>query len=177
MFSKEDCFRLGQVAKLHGYKGEVSIFLDVDDPYEYKELESVFVEIDGKLVPFFLEHIRLRNNGYAVVLFETINTEKKARRLLRCGLFLPLDVLPETKGNEFYHFEISGFEVIDEKHGSIGTVEGVLDISGNPIIQIDCNGTEIMIPKQDDFIIETDRDNQILRIKAPDGLIEMYLGD
>ena len=177
MFSKEDYFRLGHVAKLHGFKGEVTIFLDVDDPQEYKELESVFIEIDGKLVPFFLEYIQVRNNGHAVVKFETINTEKKAQRLQKCGLYLPLDLLPETEGKEFYHFEIEGFEVIDKKHGSIGAVKGVMDISGNPIIQIDFNGTEIMIPKQDNFITEIDREKEIIYINAPEGLIDMYLGN
>ena len=177
MLSKEDCFRLGHVAKLRGFKGEVSIFLDVDDPYEYKELESVFVEIDGKLIPFFLEQIRIQNNGFAAVKFEKIDSEQKAEKLRKCSLFLPLDVLPETEGTDFYHFEIAGFEVVDEKHGNIGIVLGVLDIAGNPIIQIDQNGTEILIPNQEEFILEIDRDKQIIKIKAPAGLIEMYLGE
>ena len=177
MFSKEDCFQLGHISKLHGFKGEVTVFLDVDDPSEYKELESVFVEIDGKLVPFFLDNIRIQKSGFAVVKFELIDSEKKAEKLRKCRLFLPMDLLPETEGTDFYHFEIEGFEVIDEKHGNIGKVEGILDISGNPLIQINADGTEIMIPKQDDFIKEIDREKGIIYIKAPEGLIEMYLGE
>jgi 16S rRNA processing protein RimM len=176
MFSKEDCFRLGNVAKLHGYKGEVSIFLDVDDPQEYKGLESVFVEIDGKLIPFFLEHLHLRNKGFAVAKFETIDSQKKAELILRCGLYLPLDLLPETEENEFYHFEIENFKVIDEIHGEIGVVKYVIDLTSNPIIQIDFNGIEILIPKQDEFIKEVDWEKETIHIKAPDGLIDMYLG-
>ncbi|UKN01835.1 ribosome maturation factor RimM [Paracrocinitomix mangrovi] len=175
MFLKEDCFRLGHVSKAHGYKGEVSIFLDVDDPYDYKELESVFIEIDGKLIPFFLEYIRMRNNGYAVVKFELVDTEKQVNLILRKDLFLPLEVLPETEGNQFYYFEIEGYTVVDKEHGEIGTVLGIIDLSGNPIIQIDADGKEILIPKQDEFIEEVDRENQILHISAPPGLIEMYL--
>lgn len=176
MFSTEDCFQLGHIAKLRGFKGEVSVFLDVDNPHEYKDLESVFVEIDGKLVPFFLEQIRVQNSGFAVVKFELIDSEKKAEKLRKCRLFLPLDLLPETEGTEFYHFEIKGFKVIDEEHGDIGIVTGILDISSNPLIQIDANGTEIMIPKQDNFIQKIDRENEVVYIKAPDGLIDMYLG-
>ena len=72
MFLKADCYRLGAIAKLHSYKGEVSIFLDVDDLQEYKHLESVFVEYDNKLVPFFLESIQIRQNGFATVKFMDI---------------------------------------------------------------------------------------------------------
>lgn len=176
MFAKEDCFRLGSVAKLHGYKGEVSIYLDVDEPQDYRNLESVFVEIDGKLVPFFLEHIRVRNNGYAIVQFEQVDTEKKAARLVKSGLYLPLDLLPETEENEFYFFEIENFEVIDEHHGPIGIVQKVIDLAGNPIIQIDKDGKEILIPNQEQFIQKVDKDDQKLYISAPEGLIDMYLG-
>lgn len=175
MFLKEECFRLGSIARMHGYKGEVSIFLDVDNPNDYKELESVFVELDGKLIPFFLEHLFIRNKGFAVAKFETIKTEKQAQRLLKCPLYLPLDVLPETEGNDFYYFEIEGFQVIDEQYGEVGTVERVIDLSGNPIIQIMAGDKEVLLPNQDQFIIEVDKSNKILKIKAPDGLIEMYL--
>ena len=177
MLQKEDCFRLGSIARKHGFKGEVSIFLDVDDPQEYKALESVFVEVDGKLVPFFLEHIYIRNKGFAVAKFETIDNDKGALMLLKCGLYLPLDALPETEGNEFYHFEIENFKVIDEVHGDIGIVKHIIDLSGNPIIQIDFNGKEILIPKQDQFVKEIDWDEEILHINAPEGLIEMYLDE
>lgn len=177
MFQKEDCFRLGSIARLHGYKGEVSIFLDVDEPHAFKELESVFVEIDGKLIPFFLEYLHLRNKGFAIVKFETINSEKKAKHLLKRELFLPMDLLPESDEDEFYHFEIEGYRVIDAEHGEIGIIERVLDLSGNPVIQIDFNGTEILIPKQDEFIDKIDKENRTLYVTAPEGLIEMYLGD
>lgn len=176
MFLKEDCFRLGNIARLHGFKGELSVFLDVDDPQEYKELESVFIEVDGKLVPFFIDQIRMSNKGFAVIRFDGVNSEKKAKMLLKCGLYLPLDLLPEREDDEFYYFEIEGYEVIDAKHGSIGTVTKVIDLSGNPLIQIDHNGQEILLPKQDEFILKADHENQQLHIQAPEGLIEMYLG-
>lgn len=175
MFQKEDCFRLGSVARLHGYKGEVSIFLDVDDPNEYKGLESVFVEIDGKLVPFFLEHIFIRNKGFAVAKFETVDSEKKANMLIKCPLYLPLESLPEIDEDEFYFYEIEGFKAVDINHGEIGIVLKVIDLSGNPIIEIDFNGKEILIPKQDQFIDRIDWDEETIFIKAPEGLIDLYL--
>lgn len=176
MFLKEDCFRLGSIARLHGYKGEVSIFLDVDNPNDYKNLESVFVEFDGKLVPFFFESMFIRNKGFAVAKFETIDTEKQATMLIKCGLYLPLDILPESEGKEFYYFEIENFKVIDVNFGEVGFVQKVIDLSGNPIIQIIHEDKEILLPKQEEFIHEIDWDNDTIHIQAPEGLIEMYLG-
>ncbi|MFK8046388.1 MAG: ribosome maturation factor RimM [Crocinitomicaceae bacterium] len=175
MFEKEDCFNLGSIARLHSFKGELSIFLDVDDPKEFKGLESVFVEIDNILVPFFIEHILIRNKGFAVVKFEDINTETKAKRLLKKKLYLPLDFLDDLGDDEFYQFEIEGFKVIDAVHGDIGTIIKILDYKTNPMYEINFNGIEVLIPKQDQFFDRIDWDNETIYLKAPEGLIEMYL--
>ena len=61
----EDCFQLGYVIKSHGLHGELSIFLDTDFPENYIEMESVYVEFQQKLVPFFVETINLMvQNAY-----------------------------------------------------------------------------------------------------------------
>lgn len=176
MFLKADCYRLGAIAKLHSYKGEVSIYLDVDDPQEYSHLESVFVEYDNKLIPFFLESIQIRQNGFATVKFMDIESERQAQKLVKCGLYLPLETLPELDDTEFYYHEIEGFEVIDEKHGKVGTVIHIVDQPVNPLVAINFNGIEMLIPKQDQFILRVDRESKTLYISAPEGLIDMYLG-
>ena len=177
MFLKSECYRLGSIAKLHSYKGEVTIYLDVDEPEEYQYLESVFVDYGNKLIPFFLENIQLRQNGFAVVKFEDIDSEKQAKTILKCGLYLPLETLPELSEEEFYYHEIEGYKVIDDKVGEIGVVKQVLDVANNPLIEIEFEGKEILIPKQDQFIHRIDRDSKCLYISAPEGLLDMYLGE
>ena len=175
MFTQEDCFKLGSIARLHSFKGEVSIFLDVETPQDFDNLESVFVEYDEKLVPFFIDKIQIRNKGFAVVKFDGVDTEKKALMLLKCPLYLPLEMLPELEGDDYYDFEIKGFKVIDSKHGDIGTINGILDSKVNPLIEIQNGDIEILLPKLDQFMDEIDWDNNTLYVTAPEGLIEMYL--
>ena len=55
----DECYYLGYIVKAQGLKGTFRVKLDVSDPEEYKELESVFVEIDKLLVPFFLQSITI----------------------------------------------------------------------------------------------------------------------
>ncbi|MGV6861200.1 MAG: ribosome maturation factor RimM [Putridiphycobacter sp.] len=174
MYTQEECYKLGSIARLHSFKGEVSIFLDVDTPQDFQNLESVFVEYDKKLVPFFIEHIHIRSNGFAVVKFEGIQTEKQAKLILKCGLFLPLETLPELEGNEFYYYEIEGFKVVDSVYGEIGEVNKVIDLKSNPLIQIFNKDQEILVPRQDDFINKIDWDTETLYITAPEGLLGMY---
>ena len=65
-----DCFQLGYIAKLHGYKGEVSLFLDVTNPEDYKTLDAFFIDINGQLTPFFVQSFQLKNKGFASVKLE-----------------------------------------------------------------------------------------------------------
>lgn len=174
--NKADCFHLGYVAKLHGFKGEVSLFLDVTNPEDYASLDALFIEINGQLTPFFIESFKLKNKGFAATKFEGVDTENDARLLLRKNVYLPASILPELDGVNFYDHEIIGFNVEDLEHGNIGKVIQVIDLSANPLIQIDKDGTELLIPLQEGVIREVDRKNQLLKIAAPPGLVELYLG-
>ena len=51
IIDKESCYFLGKIVRTSGLKGDVSVFLDVDEPESYAELDSVFVERKGALVP------------------------------------------------------------------------------------------------------------------------------
>ena len=96
---RKDCYYLGKVTKPWGVKGQVVLFLDVDEPEDYAELDSAFVEVKGKLVPYFF-HIDQLNGNKAIVTFEEITAEQTTSL---CGhsLYLPLDLLPKLEGNKF----------------------------------------------------------------------------
>ena len=174
--NKADCFHLGYIAKLHGFKGEVSLFLDVTNPSDYQTLDAVFIEINGQLIPFFIDSIKLKNKGFAAVKFEGVDDESSARRLLRMQVFLPEQVLPKLSGIHFYDHEVVGYKVIDAHYGEVGILEAVIDFQVNPLIQILNNGAEVLIPLRDGLVKKLDRKNKIMNIEAPEGLIELYLG-
>jgi 16S rRNA processing protein RimM len=89
---------------------------------------------------------------------------------------LPLSDLPDLEGTEFYFHEIEGYQVIDEEHGLLGTVLHVLDLPNNPLIAIEANGIEILLPKKEEFILKLDRAKKEMLVRSPEGLIDMYLG-
>lgn len=171
----DDCFYLGRVTKPWGVKGQVMLFLDVDTPEDYAGLDSAFVEVKGQLVPYFF-HVDSLNGNKAVVTFEEI-TADQATALCGHSLYLPLDLLPKLEGNKFYFHEVKGFRVVDSLHGDIGTLEQVIEYPAQPLFQIIKNGTEILVPVIDPVIDRVDRKEKTLYITAPNGLIDLYLGD
>ncbi len=172
---KEDCFYLGKIAKKFSFKGEVLIYLDTDEPELYENMESVFVEFNNNLVPFFIEQSALHKGDFLRVKFEDVSTEAEADRLLGSGVYLPLKMLPKLTGNKFYYHEVVGFEIEDKRLGVFGKIFGVNDSAAQALFEVKNGEIEILIPIIDNFLVKIDRDNKKVVMDLPEGLVEMYL--
>jgi len=169
----DDCYILGNVIKTHGLNGEISILLDVDDPSEYKGLESVFVDISGKLVPFFIESIHLQKENKALVAFEDVEDLNAAREIVGCNLYLPLTNLPKLGNGKYYFHELLGFEVYN---GDIllGHVINIYELPQNNLLAVDHQEKEVLIPLEDGIILTVDTENKKIITELPEGLLEVY---
>ena len=104
--NKDDFYYLGKILKTHGNKGQVMVHLDVDDPETYQKLESVYLDLHGERIPFFIAALELKHNRKAVVQFQDFNTLEDAESLQGLEMYLPITELPPLKGNRFYYHEI-----------------------------------------------------------------------
>jgi 16S rRNA processing protein RimM len=170
----ESCFQLGYIIKPHGLQGDLSILLDTDQPEAYETMESVFVQIKQKLIPFFIDHLQIRENK-AIVKFENVNSLEEAEKLKGNLLFLPLEVLPPLSSGQFYYHDVIRYMVIDESGRKIGRITNIYESNGNDLFAVDHDGTEILIPVQDDFIVRLDHEKSEIHMQLPDGLLDVYL--
>ena len=173
--TKEECFYLGRIVSKFSFKGEVLIKLDTDEPESYLEMESVFVEYDNNLVPFFIEKSNLQKSNLLRVKFEEVDSEEDAEDLLKCDLYLPLNLLPELSEDQFYFHEVIGFTVEDELYGTVGTLTGVNDTTTQALFEIEKDGKQVLIPMNDQFLLKVDKKNKTIHVKTPEGLIDLYL--
>jgi 16S rRNA processing protein RimM len=90
-------------------------------------------------------------------------------------MYLPITGLPPLNDNQFYYHEIIGYRVTDQTHGDIGIIEDVLDLPHQALFQIRFGEKEILIPVVDEIILKIDKRQKLLLIRAPEGLIEIYL--
>ncbi|MFN8355784.1 MAG: ribosome maturation factor RimM [Spirosomataceae bacterium] len=174
--TKEDCYELGRIIKTHGLKGELGVFLDVDYPDEYEEIDSLFIEVKGQLVPYFIEEIQIRGNK-AIVKFEDINTWEQAKPLVGLTLYLTLDNLPKLEDGQFFYHEIMQATVVDTQLGALGKVEDVYQVINQDIIVMTYQGKEVLIPVNDHTIGTFDRTLHQLHVNLPEGLLDVYLSE
>ncbi len=169
----DDCYFLGKVTKLHGLKGEVVLWLDVDDPTDYEEMDSVFLKIKDDLVPYFIDELQIRGKK-SIAKFEDIDSVEKAMTLVGLDMYLPLNVLPELEGNRFYYHEVIGYTLLD-KGKAIGTLSAVYEGSGQDLMALDIDGKEVLIPIVDEIITGISHPDKAIHLDLPEGLIDIYL--
>ncbi|WP_299890415.1 ribosome maturation factor RimM [uncultured Lacinutrix sp.] len=175
--NKDACFFLGKIVKKYSFKGELLIKLDTDEPDLYENLESVFIDLRGNLIPFFIESSQLHKSELLRVKFEDVDTETDADALIKSECYLPLSFLPELEDDKFYFHEIIGFSVEDINFGHVGIIKGVNDTTSQSLFEIDRNGIEILIPMNDHFINKVDKENKKIIVDTPEGLIDLYIED
>lgn len=172
---KEDCFYLGKIVKKYSFKGELLAKLDTDEPDLYDNLDALFIDLRGNLVPFFIESSQLHKSDLLRLKFEDVDTEADADALLKTELYLPLDLLPKLDGDKFYFHEVIGFTIKDQNFGEVGTITGINDTTAQALFEVDRDGTEILIPMNDQFIVKVDRKHKTILVNTPEGLIDLYL--
>jgi 16S rRNA processing protein RimM len=170
---KEDVFYVGKIAKKFSFKGEVLIYLDTDEPEILTELESVIVEFNHNLIPFFIEKSSFHKNDYLRVKFEDVDSEADADAILGSDVYLPITLLPELSDNQFYYHEIIGFELIDENSDFRAPIARVNDSNFQVLLEVDYQNQTILIPLVDEFIIKVDKANKQFIMRLPVGLVNI----
>jgi len=174
---KEDCFYLGKIVKKYSFKGELLAKLDTDEPDLYDNLDAIFIDLRGNLVPFFVASSQLHKSNLLRLKFEDVNTEADADALMKTELYLPMDLLPKLDGDKFYFHEVIGFAIKDQNFGEVGILKGINDSTAQSLFEIDRDGIEILVPMNDEFIVKVDRKNKTILLNTPEGLIDLYLED
>jgi len=174
--NKQSCFELGYIAKPFGLKGQVTAVFDVDNPTIYKKLESVFVETEGTLIPFFVEELKMDHQGRITLHFEDVSDIDEAGDLKGCKLFLPLDMLPESKGEDIYLHEYLGLQVIDNDK-ELGKIIDYNEASAQIILVMEYQSKEILFPLIDEVVTKVDKGANKLFVDLPEGLLDVYLSE
>ncbi|MGV4415280.1 ribosome maturation factor RimM [Chryseobacterium sp. T1] len=171
---KEDCYFLGKITRKHGLAGNVILKLDTDQPELYNKLESIFVEVNGLLVPFFIEKSSWSKSDALIILFKN-STEALADQVIGRDVYLPLSTLPKLSGKQFYYHEIIGFEIREEDGKSCGVIASVNDNTAQHYFHLKFADKDVVIPMIKDWILEVNRDEKYITMQLPEGLMDVFL--
>lgn len=163
---------IGRIAKEFGADGELQINLSSEYSIEENIKEPVYVEIDGIPVPIFFKSFRTRGKDKALAIFDDFESSPLASRLIGLSMFVKQEEEEEAEDEMGLDLFV-GFTVIDHDLGRLGTIVDFHDISGNPLFVVDHNGTEILIPVNEDLIVKVSEKKREITFDLPTGLIDL----
>ena len=172
--NQDQCFLLGKITKPFSFKGEVVLWMDVDDSSAYLDIQTLWVPQLSILVPYAVLSLKPNKDRFVVKLAD-VTTEEQAKGLSGKDVWLPLSEMAPLEEGKFYFHEVIGFTVIDQNFGKVGVITSINDTTNQALFVIDHKGTEILIPINDEFLTKVDREKKIIEVNAPAGLIELYL--
>jgi 16S rRNA processing protein RimM len=170
--NKEECTEIGFVKKTHGTKGELNIFYQEGIDEVIEELEYLFFEFEGNLVPFFIDSIFSIGSNAAIILFETLDSKEKANEFVGCKLFIEKEWFEENN-LPFSPEMIIGFTLSDCDKGVIGNITAIDDFGGNLVLSVDYHGKEILIPFNEELLHQFNPKEKNLLMECHEGLFDL----
>ena len=173
--NQDACFLLGKITKPFSFKGEVVLWMDVDDPKNYLEVSTLWVSQQGILVPYAVQNLRPNRDRFVVRLAD-VTTEDQAKMLSGKDVWLPLGEMAPLPDGKFYFHEVQGWKAVDRSTGKvIGTILCVVEQGAYPMLEVDFGVDNVgFVPLPDHVRVEVKREDQTLVVDLPDGLTDLY---
>ena len=168
MIKNEEVYKIGRLGKSHGIKGEISFQFD-DDVFDRVDADYLVLEIDGILVPFFMEEYRFRSDSLALVKFCDIDTQERASELTGCDVYFPRDLADEDDTPTLT--SLVGFDIVEASNNKkVGTIASIDDSTANILFELE-DGR--LIPATDDLITDINTKDRTIKMEIPEGLLEL----
>lgn len=163
---------LGRVTKVKGYEGTVTIRLERSFTEEIPELNPVFLEIEGKPVPFFTTEPDYTGGGFLKLKLEGCESLEGLNAFAGCRVFLDAGKGELNSGNNLS--ELAGFKVCTKDKSLSGTIREIIENKDQWLMNVETeSGRDLLIPLHEDLIVKVDKKKKTILMDLPEGLTEI----
>jgi len=170
---EEDYIKVGKTKKAHGTEG--GIRLAVREPYEEAILQAdiIFLSISGRQVPYFVE--KVLHEVPLVLKLEEVDDRDAAFAIASKEVYLRKQDIPEEAIPQSPDFMLlEGYQILVEGIGEIGAISRVVEYPQQIMAIIEKEGSELLIPLNEAFILGIDPEQQCILMELPEGLLELF---
>jgi 16S rRNA processing protein RimM len=163
---------LGRITKISGYEGAVAVKSEKNFIENIPQLESVFLEIEGRPVPFFISGLEYSGADILKLSFQGYDSIEKISEFIGCRVFLTSGIYNDklTESNE----NLIGYRLFVQEDKLLGSISEVLENNGQWLIKvISVNKKDILIPFHEHFIVSFDKGKKVIVMNIPEGLTEI----
>jgi 16S rRNA processing protein RimM len=163
---------LGRITKVSGFEGAVTVKLELLFSGKLPNMESVFLEIEGRPVPFFISDVDYSGADILRLKFDGYNSSGKVTEFAGCRVFL---TAPGTFNNKIEEINgLIGYTIETSENISIGTIKEVIHNPGQLLLNVISGSKKsILIPLHEDLIVKIDDKRKLMIMEIPEGLTEI----
>ena len=166
-----DLLLVGRVARAHGNKGQVIVNPDTDFA-EQRFVAGMTLLVGEPPRPRAITSARF-HQGRPVIGLEGIETMDDAEALAGAELKMPTSAIAALPEGTFYRHDLVGCEVQDTEGRLIGEVAAVEGPMEGSRLVINAPHGEVLIPLVAEICVEVAPADKKIRVKAPEGLIDL----
>jgi len=161
---------VGYLRRAHGVKGDLIMEVLTDFPERLRPATNVLVGKDHQ--PVTIESVRKYHEGL-LVKFVGFNTPEAVSHFRNRLVYVTAADRPKLPEGQFYHHELIGFDVVDEKEVCIGNLNEIVQTGANDVYVVKRrDGNELLLPVIASVVLDINVDRRLIRVHLMDGLIE-----
>ncbi len=166
-----DFVAVARIVKARGLRGELVADVLTDFPERFEDLEKVTAIKDNtheelKIEKFWFQKDRI------ILKFEKVDSVEAAEALRDFEICIPESEAVELEENEYFDWELEDCEVVTVDGECIGKVHEVMRTTGTELLIVRGQEKEFLIPFAETICTEVDVENKLIRVDAPEGLLE-----
>ena len=160
---------IGQVAKPHGVRGEVSVIPHTDLPERFNWIDQIYV---GEKSPTLVEVESTRfHKGRPLLKLSGYDTREEAALLRGQWLQIPEDQAIPLDENEYFLFQVVGLVVETVDGTKLGMLTEVIETGANNVFVVKGSQGEILIPDIPEVISDIDFEQKRMIVDPMPGLL------
>jgi 16S rRNA processing protein RimM len=166
---------IGYLSKVHGYKGSLKAELNVYVNDKTRHPEFLWINQDGKPVPFLVEKFSEQDEDTYILKLSDIDSEPQASLLKGETIYCEDDIFDDYFEEHESLDYLKEYSVIDSKNGYLGPITDIMENTFQPNLVVSYQNKEVLIPFTEELIVKIDDKKKELVINIPEGLLDIYL--
>jgi 16S rRNA processing protein RimM len=159
---------IGRVAGKHGYTGEVSLHLNRNSAADHiKKGNFLFIEFDGKGVPFLTEHYR---KPAGIVKLADISDSTAADSLEGRNILIETSS-PDAEVAD--GADLHGYTVCNGAGSRVGIIASVEEYPAGPMLVVEDGEHTFLLPFVEDWILDVNTEAKQITMDFPEGLTDL----
>ena len=164
--------KIGTVVSKHGYKGDIKISVSSNNLDTFPDLKYLFIDLYGCFIPFKIDNVRSFSKNVLIVKLKEIRSEDEVNEVINKNIYIDSAEMASNIDSGFFYNDLINFDVITDSK-KIGRIENINSNLPQPVFEIIYDSRKVLIPIHEDLIKKIDKENKIIYLDIPNGLLEI----